>query len=171
MDFVIEDQPTETVIRERDIVPAGKHQMIVKVCTEGPNEYKTSDTNPEGMCLKLRLATVEGDYKFVFDDIPHHLGWRAANLADALGIKPVDGRLSLSPGDIEGQTVTVEISHYTSKAGKTSAVVKRYVPLNVAAKPPAIKASPKPPPADRLPGDDIPFLWLVGLATACLSLV
>jgi hypothetical protein len=157
MDFLIEEQPTETVTQDRDIVPAGKHQMLVKVCTEGPNEYKTSDTNPEGMCLKLRLATVEGNYRFVFDDIPHHLGWRAANLADALGIKPADGRLSLNPSDIEGQTLAVEISHYTSKAGKTSAVVKRYVPLAATQpKPAAIKANPKPV-VDRLPGDDIPF--------------
>jgi hypothetical protein len=157
MDFMIDEEPTETVTRERAIVPAGRHEMFVKLCEEGTNEYKRHETNPDGKCLKLRLATVEGDYKFVFDDIPHHLGWRAANLADALGIKPVDGRLSLKPSDIEGQTLVVEISHYTSKAGKTSAVVKRYVPLNVAAKPPAIKATPKPPPADRLPGDDIPF--------------
>jgi hypothetical protein len=157
MDFMIDEEPTETVTRERAIVPAGRHEMFVKLCEEGTNEYKRHETNPDGTCLKLRLATVEGDYKFVFDDIPHHLGWRAANLADALGIKPVDGRLSLKPSDIEGQTLVVEISHYTSKAGKTSAVVKRYVPLNVAAKPPAIKATPKPPPADRLPGDDIPF--------------
>jgi len=171
MDFLIEDQPTETVTQDRDIVPAGKHQMLVKVCTEGPNEYKTSDTNPEGMCLKLRLATVEGNYRFVFDDIPHHLAWRAANLADALGIKPVDGRLSLTPSDIEGQTLVVEISHYTSKAGKTSAVVKRYVPLAATQpKPAAIKPNPKPP-VERLPGDDIPFLWLVGLVTACIGFV
>jgi len=157
MDFVIEDQPTETVTHERAIVPAGRHEMFVKLCEEGTNEYKRHETNRDGRCLKLRLATVEGDYKFVFDDIPHHLGWRAANLADALGIKPVDGRLSLTPSDIEGQTLVVEISHYTSKAGKTSAVVKRYVPATVAAKPPAIKATPKPPPPERLPGDDIPF--------------
>jgi hypothetical protein len=171
MDFVIDDQPTETVTHERAIVPAGRHEMFVKLCEEGTNEYKRHETNPHGNCLKLRLATVEGDYRFVFDDIPHHLAWRAANLADALGIKPVDGRLSLTPSDIEGQTLVVEISHYTSKAGKTSAVVKRYVPATVAEKPPAIKATPKPPPVERLPGDDIPFLWLVGLATACLGLV
>jgi hypothetical protein len=108
------------------------------------------------MCLKLRLATVEGNYRFVFDDIPHHLGWRAANLADALGIKAIDGKLSLSPDEIEGQVLTVEVSHYTSKAGKTSAVVKRYVPATAAQpKPPAIKPNPKP--VERLPGDDIPF--------------
>jgi hypothetical protein len=155
MDFMIEEQTAETVTREREMVPAGKHLMFVKHCEEGPNEYKRHETNPEGNCLKLRLATVEGDYRFVFDDIPHHLGWRAANLADALGIKPVDGRLSLSPSDIEGRELTVEISHYTSKRGNTSAVVKRYVPANAPVKPAAIKPNPKP--VERLPGDDIPF--------------
>jgi hypothetical protein len=157
MDFLIEDQPAETVTRERELVPPGKHLMKIRSAKEEPNEYKRSDANPNGDCLKLCLSTVEGDYKFVWHDIPEDLGWMAANLADALGIKPVDGRLSLSPSDIEGQTLTVEISHYTSKAGKVSAVVKRYVPANVAAKQTAIKATPKPPPSERLPDDDIPF--------------
>jgi cell division septation protein DedD len=157
MDFMIEDQPTETVTREREIVPAGKHVMQIRSASEGPNEYKRSDANPEGDCLKLCLSTVEGDYKFVWHDIPKDLSWIAANLADALGIKPVDGRLSLTPSDIEGQTLVVEISHYTSKAGKTSAVVKRYVPATATQpKPAAIKPNPKPP-VERLPGDDIPF--------------
>jgi hypothetical protein len=158
MDFMIDEEPTETVTRERDIVPAGKHVMKIRSAKEEPNEYKRSDANPNGDCLKLCLSTVEGDYKFVWHDIPEDLGWMAANLADALGITPVDGRLSLKPSDIEGRELTVEIIHYTGKkSGNVSAVVKRYVPLNVAAKPPAIKATPKPPPADRLPGDDIPF--------------
>ena len=157
MDFLIEEQPTETVTQERAIVPVGRHQMTIRSAKEEPNEYKRSDANREGNCLKLCLATVEGNYKFVWHDIPKDLGWIAANLADALGIKPVDGRLSLSPSDIEGQTLVVEISHYTSKAGKTSAVVKRYVPVTATQpKPPAIKANPKPV-VDRLPGDDIPF--------------
>ena len=156
MDFVIEEQQTETMTREREMVPAGKHAMRIRSAKEEPNEYKRSDANPEGDCLKLCLATVEGDYKFVWHDIPKDLGWLAANLADALGIKAIDGRLSLSPDEIEGQILTVEISHYTSKAGKASAVVKRYVPLNVAAKPAAIKPNPKPV-VERLPGDDIPF--------------
>jgi hypothetical protein len=156
MDFVIEEQQTETMTREREMVPAGKHVMKIRSAKEEPNEYKRSDANPEGNCLKLCLATVEGDYKFVWHDIPKDLGWLAANLADALGIRAIDGRLSLSPDEIEGQILTVEISHYTSKAGKVSAVVKRYVPANVADKPAAIKPNPKPA-VERLPGDDIPF--------------
>ena len=51
-----------------------------------------------------------------------------------MGIKPVGERLTLTPDECRDQIVTVEISHYTSKAGKTSAVVKRYVPQSAAEK-------------------------------------
>lgn len=160
MDFIIEEDFAAAPAQERDIVPAGTHRMVIRSAEEGPNEYKTSETNPEGQCLKLRLATVDGNYKFVFDDLPKHLGWRAANLADALGIKPVGERLTLTPDDCREQIVTVEISHYTSKAGKTSAVVKRYVPATV-----ADKAKPAAPrsraavavAASDVPADEIPF--------------
>jgi len=156
MDFIIEDDFNAAApAQERDIVPAGTHRMVIKVAEEGPNEFKTSDTNPNGDCLKLRLATVDGNYKFVFHDIPKHLPWMAANLADALGIKAVGERLTLTPDDCREQIVTVEISHYTSKAGKTSAVVKRYVPASVAEKAkPATATRARPVAATA---DDIPF--------------
>lgn len=155
MDFVFEDS-AETATIDRDIVPAGTHQMQIRHAEEGPNQYKVSDDNPEGMCLKLRLATVTGNFKFVFDDIPQHLGWRAKQLAEAIGIEPANGRLALTPDDLVDQTLTVEISHYTSKAGKVSAVVKRYVPGTPTAKP---KAKPRTPAARIATAatDDIPF--------------
>jgi hypothetical protein len=158
MDFMIDEEQIEAVTRERDIVPRGKHVMQIRSASEGPNEYKQSDANPDGICLKIKLATVDGDYKFVYHDIPMDRVEIAANLADALGIKPVDGRLSLAPGDIEGRELTVEINHYTGKkSGNVSAVVNRYVPLaETQPKPAAIKPNPKPP-VERLPGDDIPF--------------
>lgn len=156
MDFTIEQDSAAAPAQEREIVPAGTHRMVIKSAEEGPNEYKTSDTNPTGECLKIRLATVDGNYRFVFDDLPKHLGWRAANLADALGIKPVGERLTLTPDDCREQIVTVEVSHYTSKAGKTSAVVKRYVPASVVekAKPATIRTKPA---VAATAGDDIPF--------------
>ena len=160
MDFIIEEDFAAAPAQERDIVPAGTHRMVIRSAEEGPNEYKTSDTNPTGECLKLRLATAEGNYRFVFDDIPKHLAWRAANLADALGIKAVGERLTLTPDDCREQIVQVEISHYTSKAGKTSAVVKRYVPQTVAekAKPAASRSRASATVAAcDLPDDSIPF--------------
>lgn len=165
MDFTIDTTPqpqTDTVeMGDRPLVPAGTHTLTIRSCSEGPNEYKRSDENPEGMCIKLRLAT-DGNHRFVFDDIPAHLGWRAQQLAAAVGIIPVDGRLTLRPDELEGQRVSVEITHYTSKAGKVSAVVKRYLP--VAGKPEKT-AAPRRTAAQKivasLPDDDIPFVWFL----------
>lgn len=155
-------QPAETA--ERPLVPAGTHVMSIVHAEEGPNEYKRSDENPEGLCLKLRLGT-DGGHKFVFDDLPQHLSWRARQLAAALAIVPAGDDLDLDPGELVGQKVTVEITHYTSKAGKVSAVVKKYVPAQVAKT--AAKNAATPTAATRravlasTPDDDIPFLWLV----------
>jgi len=175
MDFMIdEDLPfTSQTTHEREIVPAGIHTMTIVNVEEGPNEYKRSDDNPDGLCIKLRLST--GTYKFVFDDIPKHLAWRAKQLAEGVGILPVGGKLSLTPDDLADKTVTVEVSHYTSKAGKVSAVVKRYVPATAA---PAAAASAK---RQTLPqkaaatfkaaagADDIPFAWLMAAMVAAIG--
>jgi cell division septation protein DedD len=174
MDFMLDDDfstATQTM-QDREIVPAGIHTMTIVNVEEGPNEYKRSDANPDGLCIKLRLST--GTYKFVFDDIPKHLAWRAKQLAEAVGILPVGGKLSLSPDDLADKTVTVEISHYTSKAGKVSAVVKRYVQATATATPAAPKRQTLPQKAAATfkaaaGADDIPFLWLVALVASVIG--
>jgi len=137
------DSPPAVATTERQIMPVGKHTMIVKFAEEGPNEYKRSDDNPEGFCLKLRLSDLDGRFKFVFDDLPQSksLAWRAKQLAAAIGIIPHGETLSLTPDDVIGQTIEVELSHYTSKAGKVSATVKRYIERTSDARP---KAAAKP---------------------------
>jgi hypothetical protein len=174
MDFMLDDDfstATQTM-QDREIVPAGIHTMTIVNVEEGPNEYKRSDANPDGLCIKLRLST--GTYKFVFDDIPKHLAWRAKQLAEAVGILPVGGKLSLSPDDLADKTVTVEISHYTSKAGKVSAVVKRYVQATATATPAAPKRQTLPQKAHAAfkaagGSDDIPFAWLVALVASVIG--
>jgi len=159
MDFSIPEETFDAApITERDIMPAGVHTMVIKHCEEGPNTYKQTDENPEGMCLKVRLSDQEGRFKFVFDDIPRHLGWRAQQLAAAVGIIPVDGRLTITPDELVDQAIRVEVSHYTSKAGKTSAVVKKYLPPTVGGEKP--KAKPRTQAAKVtavLASDDVPF--------------
>lgn len=158
MEFAIEQQD-QTAIQDREIVPAGVHEMEIRYAEEGPNDWKTSPENPEGLCLKLRLAT--GNYKFVFDDIPQHLGWRAKQLADALGVSPDGQAISLEPDNLIGRTVRVEVSHYTSKAGRISAVAKRYLPAAQAtAAKPAKATKPRVSAvqvANDMSDDDIPF--------------
>ena len=160
MKFEIEEDQQDAAPIERELVPPGIHEMTIVHCEEGPNAWKTSDTNPEGMCLKLRLSL--GQYKFVFDDIPQHLGWRAKQLAAALGTGPDGETLELTPEDLIDQVVRVEVSSYTSKAGKTSSVVKKYLPAAAAAdKPKPAKKVAKLTPAVALASveddDDIPF--------------
>lgn len=156
MDFTIDDSQQQTSAADREITPAGTHEMTIRHAEEGPNEYKITDTNPDGMCLKLRLSTTSGNYRFVFDDIPKHLGWRAKQLADAVGLAADGSKVSLDPASLVGATLTVEVSHYTSKTGKVSAVVKKYV----AASKPAAAPYSKPRVSSAklpIPGDDIPF--------------
>ena len=149
--------PVETA--DRPLVPPGTHVLTIVHAEEGPNAYKQSDENPEGLCLKLRLGT-DGGHKFIFDDIPQHLAWRARQFAAALAIVPAGDALDLVPDELVGQKVTVEITHYTSKVGKVSAVVKKYVPA--VATPKAARAA-SPTAATRravmasVPDDEIPF--------------
>jgi len=148
--------PVETV--DRPLVPPGTHVLTIVHAEEGPNAYKQSDENPEGLCLKLRLGT-DGGHKFIFDDIPQHLAWRARQFAAALAIVPAGDALDLVADGLAGQKVTVEVVHYTSKAGKVSAVVKRYLPAT--ATPAAPASTPRRTAAQKivaaLPDDDIPF--------------
>ena len=151
-----EDAPAPVETAERPLVPPGTHVLTIVHADEGPNAYKQSDENPEGLCLKLRLGT-DGGHRFVFDDIPQHLAWRAKQFAAALAIVPAGEALDLEPSELVGQKVTVEIAHYTSKIGKVSAVVKRYVPATTAPKAkskPATKSATVPP---TFPDDEIPF--------------
>jgi hypothetical protein len=153
-----DDTPAPIETADRPLVPAGTHVLTIVHAEEGPNEYKRSDENPEGLCLKLRLGT-DGGHKFVFDDLPQHLAWRAKQFASALAIVPAGEALDLVPDDLVGQKVTVEITHYTSKVGKVSAVVKRYVPATATPKAskPVAKRSNLAAVNAAFPDDEIPF--------------
>ena len=162
MDFTIsQEAPAAAGTVEREIVPAGTHQMEIKACEEGTSDWKKCDENPSGAVLKVRLATVGGSYQFVFDDIPQHLGWRARQLAEACGGGIAGGTVSLNPDDLVGRVIEVEISHYTAKtSGKVRAVVKKYLPAkpSAASKPKA--AAPRTQAAKvtaDLDPDHIPF--------------
>ena len=161
----------KTMPEERTIVPVGTHTAVIKKAEEGPNQWKTDETsNPDGICLKLRLAI--GNYKFVFHDLPKHQPWLAKQLADALGIVPEGNTLRVVPADIEGREVTVDVVHYTAKSGNVSAVVKRYVPLD--AKPAASKRQSLPQKAAATfkaaaGSDDIPFAWLMAAFIAAIG--
>lgn len=167
MEFIIDTDPNDTPatdLGERPLVPAGIQTLTIRSAEDGFNQYKVCDDNPEGVVLKLVLCT-DGNHRWIYHDIPIHLGWMAKQLAAAVGILPVGDRLVIKQEELVGQKVQCEVSHYTSKAGKTSAVIKKYLPAS--ADKPATSAAPRRTVAQKitsaLPDDDIPFAWLLPL--------
>jgi len=157
MEFRFTEEQSSPAPTERQIVPAGIHEMEIVHAEEGPNQYKVTEANPEGMCLKLRLKLA--DYKFVFHDIPQHLGWMAKRLAAAIGPEPDGQTVSLEPDDLIGKVVQVKVDHYTSKVGRLSAVVDKYLPAPESKKPAAKRTrnTSAVALADEKFDDDIPF--------------
>ena len=159
MDFTIDaDEKLCNVPQERQMCPAGVRVMTIKHAEETTKSWKICDENPTGAVLALRLADTDGDYRFVFDDIGQHQGWKAKQLLAAMGADLSSKTVSLRPDDLVGQVVHVEVTHYTSKADNVSAVVKRYMPVarrdTQAAKP---KATPRTAPPQEVAAGDIPF--------------
>lgn len=163
----------ETRPEERPIVPAGTHRLTIKAAEVGPNEYRTHERNPDGICLKLRLE-LDRDHKLIFDDLPQHQPWRGAQLGQALGLQADGNTLRVSPDVVSGQTVYAMVEHYTSKAGKTSAVVKRYLaPPERPATPPPVARTPAAKVKAAAPGigsDDIPFALLLQIVAAAAAM-
>lgn len=173
MDWNIDDEsPMQTTRAELDIVPPGVHRMEIIFAEEGTSPYRTSDSNPDGHCLKLRLKHTEGDYRFVFHDIPKDRPSVAKQLAEALGCAAFGKKVTLQAGELLGQFVGVEVEHYTAKStGKVSAIVKRYVKAKPQAAPAKRTATQKADAAASGGTDDIPFLWIIGVVASALSQV
>ena len=162
MEWTMEDAYTVTEKTPSPIVPVGTWEFEIKNASEGPNQYRKSDKNPEGMCLSFRLSALNGTYLFVFVDIPLDKGWIAKQLADAIGLGERGGLLNIGSIDIEGARVRCEIEHYTAKSGKVSAQVKKFLPAVEAVKPeeqkaPAARSQTAKARAAMTNDDDIPF--------------
>jgi len=145
---------------EYDIVPVGTHRLKIVSADVGPNQWKTDEkTNPDGICLKLRLE-LDASHKHIYHDLPKHRPYMGAQLAEALGLQADGNTLRVSPDAVIGQVVIAMVEHYTSKAGKVSAVIKKYLPGPVAApaaKPARTPAAKVKAASPAIGSDDIPF--------------
>jgi hypothetical protein len=152
---------------EYDIVPVGTHRLKIVSAEVGPNQWKTDEkTNPDGICLKLRLE-LDATHKHIYHDLPKHRPYMGAQLAEALGLQAAGNTLRVSPEAVLGQTVIAMVEHYTSKAGKVSAVIKKYLPGPVppqAAKPARTAAAKVRATSPAIGSDDIPFAWIVAVS-------
>lgn len=152
--------------RTYTIAPQGNREVEIVAADIGTVAWKTSEKNPSGECLKLRLSAGR-EYGFLFADLPRDRRYLFKALAAALGLEPdADGKVTLpEPHELVGRGVLVEIDHYQTRRGETKACVRKWLPATAAqptAKPQRPKATaPRRTPGaaitSRLPDDDIPF--------------
>jgi hypothetical protein len=149
-------QTAEARPEERELVPEGTHRLTIIEAQVGPNPHKTHERNPDGICLMLRLE-LDSRHRWVFHDIPKHQPWQGAQLAEALGLQADGNTLRVSPESVKGKTVLATIEHYVSKAGRTSAIVKRYMAAEQKQRPARTPAAKVKASAPAIGSDDVPF--------------
>lgn len=164
-DDLFDDQPPErpeAASRDYKVVPEGRTEVEIVAATIGDVPWKTTESNPRGECLRLRLSAGR-KFQFVFADVPLDRQPLLRAVADAVGLEPAaDGRVAFnSPNDLVGRRIRVDVGSYQNRAGQTKACVRRWVrmkdwkkaEINAAA--PPVKRSRN---AVRPAGDDeIPF--------------
>jgi hypothetical protein len=103
--------------------PAGEIEIVA--ASIGEVAWKTSDDNPRGECLRLRLRPA-GNYAFVFSDTPLDWGRMLENVRKAVGTSS-----DYTPEEFIGRRARVVLKHYTAKDGTTRATVARWLPQPV----------------------------------------
>ena len=102
--------------------PAGEIEAEIVAASIGEVRWKTSDDNPRGECLRLRLSAGRA-YSFVFADVP--LDWRSMLQAvrRATGVSGEE----LRPEEYVGRRARVVLDHYRGKDGFLRATVTRWL--------------------------------------------
>lgn len=135
------DRPPSTAPASRGyaVVPEGEAAVEVVAADIADVRWKTSDDNPRGTCLRLRLSAGRS-FAFVFVDVPQNLSWLRRAVAAALGLTDDE----LEPGAAIGGTARVVIKHFTARDGTVKAGVARWLPRRKAA-PPRDQSRPTAP--------------------------
>lgn len=148
--------PTVKAVSDRELVPAGEHDVEIAAASIREVRWKVSDDNPTGECLSLRLRL--DDFAFIFADTP--LDWSKA-VAD---VEAATGHTKDDVAAMTGEIVRVVVEHYAGRNG-TRAIVKKWIPRVTAtatapARPSVVKVGPSrvsAKPAWEAEDDGLPF--------------
>ena len=105
--------------------PAGEIECEIVAASIGDVAWKTSDDNPRGECLRLRLRPA-GNFAFVFADVPMDWGRMLEAVRASAGVSS-----DLVPEEYMGSRVRVLLKHYVGKDGTTRASVAKWLPARV----------------------------------------
>lgn len=167
-DWWDDDQGGETATQtgEQPMLPDGKHVGKIVVAEVRDIAFKTSDRNPKGKTLSLKVA-VNG-YQLAEDLIPVQMKGVIGGVCLSAGIEaPTKGEtFEAFCSRLKGQTAPIETTHVVAPSGREYIRVKwlpgvKPAPASRKAEtrgstPPAAKSAKPATPIDEAP-DDIPF--------------
>ena len=111
------------------IIDADEYTGNIKKVEWVNSPYSITEYNQDGLCLSvwIDIPTNVSQTKRIFDKIAVTSPTKLNELRQAVGLKPVAKGEDFDESEITGRQVEVEIDKYTSKAGKVSNIVKRYI--------------------------------------------
>lgn len=110
---------------DEQLCPEGTHVATIGWSKVQPKDWAKTKSNPDGMCLTVRLDIKKG-IKAVFDSIPCDRRGSIEALCRSARIDPPRG--DWDEGDLVGQVVTVETVLAVSKQGRDFVKVTSYKP-------------------------------------------
>ena len=139
------------------IIDADEYTGTIKKVEWVNSPYSITEYNQDGLCLSvwIDIPTNVSQTKRIFDKIAVTSPTKLNELRQAVGLKPVAKGEDFDESEITGLQVEVEIDKYTSKAGKISNIVKRYIkqePVVSKASKPKKVSTTKPAPWEN---DDV----------------
>ncbi len=102
--------------------PTGEIEVEVVAASIGEVAWKTSDDNPKGECLRLRLSAGR-DFGFIFTDVPLDWGRMLKAVCHAAGVEG-----DIVPEAFVGKQARVVLKRYQAKDGTTRATVAKWLP-------------------------------------------
>jgi hypothetical protein len=110
------------------IIDADEYTGKIKKVEWINSPYSITEYNQEGLCLSVWIdIPYDGQTKRIFDKISVTSPTKLNELRQAVGLQPVPKGEDFEESEILGREVQLEVDRYTSKAGKVSNIVKRYV--------------------------------------------
>jgi len=139
------------------IIDADEYTGNVKKVEWVNSPYAITEYNQDGLCLSVWIdIPYDGQTKRIFDKISVTSPTKLNELRQAVGLQPVLKGGDFEESEILGKEIQLEVDRYTSKAGRVSNIVKRYIKQEpIVSKPSKVSKSKKVSDVKSAPwGDD-----------------
>ena len=140
------------------IIDADEYTGNIKKVEWVNSPYSVTEYNQDGLCLSVWIdIPYDGQTKRIFDKISVTSPTKLNELRQAVGLQPIPKGGDFNESEILGKEVELEVDRYTSKAGKVSNIVKRYIKKEYITNPVKQAGATKPAPWENDDDEGVGF--------------